>query len=140
MSGTKPIVVTLCAAALFCCRVDSLRECGTGARWSPAPRLAGAPGGAAGGRGGAAPRRWWRWQRRRRAAAAPENFTPVPLKIVKRDYDTKSLLATPPLMESQLKGRALFLQRCAYCHDGVGQPSSQDYGRLDRRGDCEEPR
>ena len=69
-----------------------------------------------------------RAQRGGGAAAAPENFKPVPLKIVKRDYDTKALLATPPLTESQVKGRALWLQRCAYCHDGVGQPTYKTMG------------
>jgi mono/diheme cytochrome c family protein len=32
------------------------------------------------------------------------------------------------MTESQIKGRALFLQRCAYCHDGVGQPTYKTMG------------
>lgn len=38
-------------------------------------------------------------------------------------------LATPPVQpESVLKGRKLWVQQCAHCHDGLGQPSSRPMG------------
>jgi mono/diheme cytochrome c family protein len=43
-------------------------------------------------------------------------------------YDTKQLLAKPPLSEAALRGRGLWVQRCAYCHDGVGTPTYRTLG------------
>jgi mono/diheme cytochrome c family protein len=47
----------------------------------------------------------------------------VPIKVTTREYDEKLLLSGPILSEEASTGRALWLQKCAYCHDGVGQPT-----------------
>jgi mono/diheme cytochrome c family protein len=51
-----------------------------------------------------------------------------PLVVVVRPYDQKELLSAPSLSTAARKGRALWLQRCAYCHDGVGQPTYRTMG------------
>jgi mono/diheme cytochrome c family protein len=49
------------------------------------------------------------------------------ITVTTRAYDTKQLLgATVP--EDVYRGRTVWLQRCAYCHDGVGQPSYRTMG------------
>ena len=53
----------------------------------------------------------------------------VPVKLTTRDYDKKILLSAPALPESALRGRALWVQRCAYCHDGLGTPSYKTMGQ-----------
>jgi len=50
------------------------------------------------------------------------------LTVSKRVYDKRLLLAKPQLSEDALKGRALWVQRCAYCHDGVGTPTYRTLG------------
>jgi mono/diheme cytochrome c family protein len=52
----------------------------------------------------------------------------VPIKITTREYDEKILLSGPVLSEQVQTGRALWLQKCAYCHDGVGQPTYKTMG------------
>jgi len=51
-----------------------------------------------------------------------------PLKIETRDYDKQKLLAPPALSDHALEGRILWLQKCAYCHDGVGAPTYRTMG------------
>ena len=48
--------------------------------------------------------------------------------VSQRVYDKQSLVAKPRLAEGALKGRALWVQRCAYCHDGVGTPTYKTLG------------
>lgn len=51
------------------------------------------------------------------------------VKVTKRVYDKKALLAShPDAPEDVQTGRALYQQKCAYCHDGVGQPSYKTMG------------
>ena len=52
------------------------------------------------------------------------------LKTYKRGYDMAKLLASEnaPLSEEVRKGRNVWLQRCAYCHDGVGTPTYNTFG------------
>ena len=50
------------------------------------------------------------------------------LTVTSRDYDKKLLVGAPVLPEDVQRGRALWLQRCAYCHDGVGQPTYKTMG------------
>src|SRR5262245_17732283 len=50
------------------------------------------------------------------------------LTVSKRVYDKGQLLAKPRLSDDALKGRALWVQRCAYCHDGVGTPTYKTLG------------
>ena len=38
--------------------------------------------------------------------------------VVREDYDMRTFMAPLPLTEAELKGRALFAQRCANCHGG----------------------
>jgi cytochrome c2 len=52
----------------------------------------------------------------------------VPVKVSTRVYDKKVLLSAPVLSEEAQTGRALYLQKCAYCHDGVGQPTYKTMG------------
>jgi cytochrome c len=52
----------------------------------------------------------------------------VPLKVTPRVYDKKVLMSAPVLSEEAQIGRALWLQKCAYCHDGVGQPTYKTMG------------
>ena len=48
--------------------------------------------------------------------------------IVQRDYDMARLTAAPALDEPTARGRATWLQRCAFCHDGLGTPTYQTMG------------
>src|SRR5437773_12556859 len=50
------------------------------------------------------------------------------LTVSQRVYDKRLLLAKPQLSEDALKGRAQWVQRCAYCHDGVGTPTYKTLG------------
>ena len=52
------------------------------------------------------------------------------IKVVKRDYDMQALIKSyeAPLAEDARKGRNIWLQRCAYCHDGVGTPTYNTLG------------
>jgi mono/diheme cytochrome c family protein len=46
-----------------------------------------------------------------------------PIKIEVRKYDMHQLVAPPTLADDAQDGRLLFVQKCAYCHDGVGSPT-----------------
>lgn len=61
------------------------------------------------------------------AAPAQEAGT-TPITVTTRAYDVKTLLSGSPLSTEARRGRALWLQRCAYCHDGVGQPTYRTMG------------
>jgi mono/diheme cytochrome c family protein len=52
----------------------------------------------------------------------------VPVKITTRDYDIKKLLSAPALSPEAKVGQVLWQQRCAYCHDGMGQPTYKTMG------------
>src|SRR5262245_27623603 len=86
------------------------------------------------------------------AAAAPvilagqrgeSGGTAPDVKVGKHDYDTQALVKSyeAPLSDAARKGRNLWLQRCAFCHDGVGTPTYNTYGPyldaelVTRRGD-----
>jgi len=60
--------------------------------------------------------------------AAKDNQKTVPVKITKREYDLKKLLSGPTLSPEATVGQALWQQRCAYCHDGMGQPTYKTLG------------
>jgi mono/diheme cytochrome c family protein len=57
-----------------------------------------------------------------------ENVKSAPVKVVSTVYDTKKLLSAPKLSAQAYAGQALWQQRCAYCHDGMGQPTYKTYG------------
>lgn len=52
----------------------------------------------------------------------------TPIKVVSRVYDTDKLLSAPALSPEARAGQALWQQRCAYCHDGMGQPTYKTMG------------
>jgi mono/diheme cytochrome c family protein len=58
------------------------------------------------------------------------NLQPDPTRItvIKRAYDKQALLHSAAISEEAYRGRTIWLQRCAYCHDGVGQPSYNTMG------------
>ena len=51
-----------------------------------------------------------------------------PIKVEIRGYDKEKLLTPPAMSEEALTGRILWLQKCAYCHDGVGAPTYRTMG------------
>jgi len=63
-----------------------------------------------------------------RLVVSAQNRNSELLTVSSRIYDRKQLLTHPPLSDDALTGRALWLQRCAYCHDGVGQPTYKTMG------------
>ncbi|MBB3953792.1 c-type cytochrome [Novosphingobium sediminicola] len=64
------------------------------------------------------------------AAQAQEGGAPEknPIKVETRPYDTAKLAADEAIPANVYRGRTIWLQRCAYCHDGVGQPSYHTVG------------
>ena len=65
-----------------------------------------------------------------RALTAPvsaQEVTPPP-KVVVTDYDMRKAAAPPALSEVELAGKKLFVQRCALCHDLLGQPATTTVG------------
>lgn len=64
-------------------------------------------------------------------AQRPESAGTAPdIKVAKRDYDMQALVRSyeTPLSDDARKGRNLWLQRCAFCHDGVGTPTYNTFG------------
>lgn len=51
-----------------------------------------------------------------------------PIKIQEREYDRQKLTTPPVISENEQTGRILWLQKCAYCHDGVGAPTYRTMG------------
>jgi mono/diheme cytochrome c family protein len=43
--------------------------------------------------------------------------------VVRTVYDMREVVSPPPLSEDETAGWKLFVQRCAICHDPMGQPS-----------------
>ena len=43
--------------------------------------------------------------------------------IVRTEYDMDKVASPPSLSADEVRGRQLFVQRCAICHDPLGQPS-----------------
>lgn len=60
------------------------------------------------------------WAQQNAAAPAP--------KVVVTDYDMRKAMTPPPLSDVELKGKKLFVQRCALCHDLLGQPATTTVG------------
>jgi hypothetical protein len=58
----------------------------------------------------------------------PDSQKTVPIKAVPRPYDMDKLLSRPALSPEARSGQALWQQRCAYCHDGMGQPTYKTMG------------
>lgn len=62
-----------------------------------------------------------------RSASAGQGQPPLPAVTV-TDYDMKKAATPPALSASELTGKKLFVQRCALCHDLLGQPSATTVG------------
>lgn len=60
--------------------------------------------------------------------ASAQDTNPPPFKVVVRQYDRQQLLNSSATANETWKGRAIWLQRCAYCHDGFGQPTYNTMG------------
>lgn len=76
----------------------------------------------------------------RQLGAIPD---PAPdVKVARRDYDMEQLLKPSSLSDDARHGRTIWLQRCAFCHDGVGTPTYNTFGPyldaelVTRRGDA----
>jgi mono/diheme cytochrome c family protein len=61
-------------------------------------------------------------------AQAEPGQGPVKPVIIQRVYDIQQLLKLSGVADDVQRGRVLWLQRCAFCHDGVGQPSYKTMG------------
>ena len=48
--------------------------------------------------------------------------------VVRKDYDMRRLVESSVQPEPVAKGRRLWVQRCAHCHDPLGQPSPRALG------------
>lgn len=64
-------------------------------------------------------------QQRNLVAAGQGPVKPV---VTRSDYDIPKLLRQLQVPGDVFRGRVLWVQRCAICHDGVGQPSYQTIG------------
>jgi mono/diheme cytochrome c family protein len=64
-------------------------------------------------------------QERIRAAAGQAPVKPV---VTKSAYDIPDLIKQMQVPDDVYRGRVLWVQRCALCHDGVGQPSYHTMG------------
>ena len=52
----------------------------------------------------------------------------APVQVVTRVYDLDKLTHEPKLPETVFRGRVLWVQKCAFCHDGLGQPTYKTMG------------
>jgi mono/diheme cytochrome c family protein len=62
------------------------------------------------------------------SARFPGRQVTGPIVVTSRDYDLKALTAPPAVPEAAVRGRAVWVQQCAWCHDGVGQPNYKTMG------------
>jgi mono/diheme cytochrome c family protein len=55
------------------------------------------------------------------------------LQVITRQYDLNKLTHEPKVPGTVFRGRVLWVQKCAFCHDGLGQPTYKTLGPwLDR--------
>lgn len=52
----------------------------------------------------------------------------APVQVVTRAYDLNQLTHEPKVPETVFRGRVLWVQKCAFCHDGLGQPTYKTMG------------
>jgi mono/diheme cytochrome c family protein len=52
----------------------------------------------------------------------------APIQVIPREYDLAKLTHAPKVPENVFRGRVLWLQKCAFCHDGLGQPTYKTMG------------
>ncbi|MBM3779350.1 MAG: cytochrome c [Acidimicrobiia bacterium] len=53
---------------------------------------------------------------------------PPPPRVVVSDYDMQAAAESVALPADALAGKKLFVQRCALCHDPLGQPATTTLG------------
>ena len=51
-----------------------------------------------------------------------------PTQVIPRPYDLNALKNEPKVSETVFRGRVLWVQKCAFCHDGLGQPTYKTMG------------
>jgi mono/diheme cytochrome c family protein len=61
-------------------------------------------------------------------AEPPPQPQPVRPLVTKSAYDIHELVRKSQVPPAVFRGRVLWIQRCALCHDGVGQPSYHTLG------------
>ena len=62
-------------------------------------------------------------------AARPASAqNPPPLQATPYEYDLNKAVTPPKLSGAELGGKKLFVQRCALCHDTLGQPAATTPG------------
>jgi mono/diheme cytochrome c family protein len=61
-------------------------------------------------------------------ARLPGRQVTGPIAVTTREYDLKALTTPPAIPEAAVRGRAVWVQQCAWCHDGVGQPTYKTMG------------
>jgi mono/diheme cytochrome c family protein len=52
----------------------------------------------------------------------------APAQVLTRDYDLHKLTHESKVPETVFRGRVLWVQKCAFCHDGLGQPTYKTMG------------
>ena len=52
----------------------------------------------------------------------------APVQVLTRVYDLNELTHEPKVPETVFRGRVLWVQKCAFCHDGLGQPTYKTMG------------
>jgi mono/diheme cytochrome c family protein len=52
----------------------------------------------------------------------------APVQVITRRYDLNALTHEPKVPETVFRGRVLWVQKCAYCHDGLGTPTYKTLG------------
>ena len=52
----------------------------------------------------------------------------APVQVLTRVYDLNKLTHEPKAPETVFRGRVLWVQKCAFCHDGLGQPTYKTMG------------
>src|SRR5579863_7012778 len=63
-----------------------------------------------------------------RGGAGQPQGDPTKITVTPYMYDTKLLLSIPVPPDNVYRGRTIWLERCALCHDGVGQPNYHTMG------------
>jgi mono/diheme cytochrome c family protein len=52
----------------------------------------------------------------------------APVQVIPREYDLEKLTHEPKVSETVFRGRVLWVQKCAFCHDGFGTPTYKTMG------------
>jgi cytochrome c553 len=52
----------------------------------------------------------------------------APIQVLTRDYDLNRLTHEPNVPAPVFRGRVLWVQKCAFCHDGLGQSTYRTMG------------